>query len=226
MTVAERVRSTAKSEQTRQRIVTAALELFQSAGYDGATMRDIAKQAGVATGAAYYYFDSKDALVLEFYRLVQDATFDAVTTEILEKKDLRARVEVILRAKFKDFEPHRRWIPALVRNSMDPEHPISPFSNETREVREKAIRHFEIALAGAEVKVPKDLKPHLPRLLWMYQMGLILFWIFDRSEGQKKTMLLLEKSLAAVTGLIKLASLPLTGPLRRNVVQLIEAIGD
>jgi hypothetical protein len=39
-------------------------------------------------------------------------------------------------------------------------------------------------------------------------------------------MLLLEKSLAAVTGLIKLASLPLTGPLRRNVVQLIEAIGD
>ena len=224
MTVAERIRSTAKSEQTRQRIVSAALELFQSQGFDGATMRHIARHAGVATGAAYYYFDSKDSLVLEFYRQVQDATFDAVTTEILGQKDLRARVTVILRAKFKDFEPHRRWIPALVRNSMDPEHPISPFSKETREIREKAIRHFEIALAGASVKVPKDLKPHLPRLLWMYQMGLILFWIFDRSEGQKKTILLLEKSLAAVTGLIQLASLPLTGSLRRNVVQLIEAI--
>lgn len=222
--MAKRVRSTAKSEDTRRRIVSAALELFQSEGFDGATMRDIARQAQVATGAAYYYFPSKDALVLEFYRQVQDASFDAVTAEILAKKDLRARVEVIIRTKFEDFKPHRRWIPALVRNSMDPEHPISPFSSETQELREKAIRHFEIALQDSGVNVPRDLAPHLPRLLWMYQMALILFWVFDRSEGQKKSLLLVEKSLSAVIGLVRLASLPLTGPLRRNVVQLIEAI--
>jgi AcrR family transcriptional regulator len=30
-------------------------------------MREIATSAGVATGAAYYYFDSKDAIVLAFY---------------------------------------------------------------------------------------------------------------------------------------------------------------
>ena len=31
-------------------------------------MRDIAKEAGVAIGAAYYYYPSKDAIVMDFYR--------------------------------------------------------------------------------------------------------------------------------------------------------------
>ena len=33
---------------------------------------------------------------------------------------------------------------------------------------------------------------HMPKILWLYQMGLILFWIYDRSEGQARTMRLLE----------------------------------
>lgn len=224
MKPADRVRSTIKSEQTRQRILQAALGLFQSQGFDGATMRDISRKASVATGAAYYYFPSKDALVLEFYRQMQDSTFDQVTAAILSTRDLKRRIEAILLAKFSEFQAHRRWFPALVRGAMDPEHPTSPFSRETRAIREKAIRHFEIALADANVKIPPDLAPFLPRLLWLYQMGLILFWTFDRSHGQRRTLLLLEKSLTAVIGLIKLSALPLTGPLRRNVIQLIEAV--
>jgi len=56
-----------KSEETRERILEAALKLFHDRGFDATTMRDIAARAGMATGAAYYYFDSKDAIVLSFY---------------------------------------------------------------------------------------------------------------------------------------------------------------
>ena len=35
-------------------------------------MREIAAAAGVAVGAAYYYFDSKDALVMAFYEQAQE----------------------------------------------------------------------------------------------------------------------------------------------------------
>src|ERR1700683_5836139 len=62
------VKATPKSEETRQRILDAALKLFQDRGFESATMRDIAEEAGVATGAAYYYFPSKDAIVMDFYR--------------------------------------------------------------------------------------------------------------------------------------------------------------
>ena len=57
-----------KAEVTERRILDAALEMFRAKGFEEATMRDIASAAGVATGAAYYYYPSKDAIVLAFYQ--------------------------------------------------------------------------------------------------------------------------------------------------------------
>lgn len=55
-------------------------------------------------------------------------------------------------------------------------------------------------------------------------MGVILFWIYDRSEGQRKTQALLDKSLNIIVRLIKISSLPLMRPLRRVVVDLVETV--
>ncbi|MGD0631047.1 MAG: helix-turn-helix domain-containing protein, partial [Terracidiphilus sp.] len=63
--------STLKSEATRARIFEAALRVFRERGFHAATMREIAAAAGVALGAAYYYFDSKNAIVMAFYTQAQ-----------------------------------------------------------------------------------------------------------------------------------------------------------
>src|SRR6202044_2561994 len=60
-----------KSEETRTRILEAALGVFRERGFERATMRDVAAAAGVAVGAAYYYFESKDAIVMAFYERSQ-----------------------------------------------------------------------------------------------------------------------------------------------------------
>src|SRR6185369_8080403 len=57
----------ARGEQTRQLILETALRLFRERGYAETTMRAIAKEAGVAVGNAYYYFDSKEHLIQGFY---------------------------------------------------------------------------------------------------------------------------------------------------------------
>jgi AcrR family transcriptional regulator len=59
------------SERTEEAILQIALELFRSRGFDVTTMRDIARAAKVATGAAYYYFPSKEAIVSAYYDQVQ-----------------------------------------------------------------------------------------------------------------------------------------------------------
>jgi AcrR family transcriptional regulator len=56
-----------KGERTRAVIVEAALRLFREHGYEATTMRAIAKEAGVATGNAYYYYGSKEEMLQEFY---------------------------------------------------------------------------------------------------------------------------------------------------------------
>ncbi|HZS36969.1 MAG TPA: TetR family transcriptional regulator, partial [Polyangia bacterium] len=41
-----------KSEETRRRVVDAALTLFRKRGFDATTMRDVAAAAGLSLGAA------------------------------------------------------------------------------------------------------------------------------------------------------------------------------
>ncbi len=54
--------------QRRQEIINIAENLFIVKGYDGVTMEEVAKQAGIAIGTLYLYFKNKDSL---FYAVVQ-----------------------------------------------------------------------------------------------------------------------------------------------------------
>ena len=213
-----------KSEETRGRILTAAMDLFRTRGFEETTMREIAQEAGVALGSAYYYFESKEALVMAFYRQAADDTHQLIVQALSEKKDLPGRIRAVVDVKFRYFAPNRKFLGALFGHAADPEHPLSPFSEETRETRETDIGHFDAALRESGVKIPKELKPHLPRLLWMYQMGLILFWIYDRSPSQKRTGQLIDKSLPLVVNLIKIARFPLLRPIRKMIVDLLDAV--
>jgi hypothetical protein len=58
----------------------------------------------------------------------------------------------------------------------------------------------------------------------MYQMGVILFWIYDGSAGQKRTHALIGKSVVMVTRLIRLSGFPLLRPARKAVVELVETL--
>jgi AcrR family transcriptional regulator len=209
-----------KSEETRARILEAALVLFRERGFEQTTMREIAARAGMAVGAAYYYFESKEALVMEFYLNAQQSIEPTILEGLRRRKSLEARLRVLIEAKLEHFAPNRRLLGALSVHT-DPEHPLSPFSEATKEIREKDIGFFAQAMDAPGVRVPEDLRPHLPRLLWMYQMGLILFWTYDSSAGQAKTERLVTKTLRIVTSLIKFSNFPLMSPIRGVVTDLL-----
>ncbi|PTS95622.1 TetR family transcriptional regulator, partial [Pedobacter sp. HMWF019] len=51
----------------RDAILNSTLELVKSHGFHGAPMSQIAKNANVAAGTIYHYFDSKETLIIELY---------------------------------------------------------------------------------------------------------------------------------------------------------------
>jgi AcrR family transcriptional regulator len=212
-----------KSEETRARILNAALETFQERGFERATMRDIAGTAGVATGAAYYYFDSKDALVLAFYERAQREMRAELEEKLAKAKTLEERLKVIIGEKLEYFAPNRKLLGALSQHT-DPEHPLSPFSQETAGIREEDIAFFEAAVRESAVKLPKDVAPYLPRLLWLYQMGLVLFWVYDRSPEQRRTWTLFDKTLKMILLTLKIASVPLLRPLHKMAAELLRVV--
>jgi AcrR family transcriptional regulator len=212
-----------KSEETRTRILEAALAVFRERGFERSTMREIASAAGMAVGAAYYYFESKDSIVMAFYERSQSEMSAQIEAALDKSRTLEARLRAIISTKFECFAPNRTLLGALSAHA-DPEHPLSPFSKETAAIREKDIGFFARAVADSGVKLPANIKPYLPRLLWMYQMGLILFWVYDHSKEQRRTMILYDKTLKMLLVTMKLAGIPLLRPLHRLAVELLEVV--
>lgn len=212
-----------KSEATRERILDAALRVFRERGFHAATMREIAAEAGMAVGAAYYYFDSKDALVMAFYERSHRQMAPKLDRILTSSKTFESRLRGIIGLKFEHFAPNRDLLSALSAH-IDPGHPLSPFSMPTAKIRENEVAYFARAVTDSGIQLPSSIQPYLPRLLWLYQMGLILFWVYDRSPRQAHTTLLFDKTLRMMMTAIKLIKLPLLRPLYRPAEELLKNI--
>lgn len=210
-----------KSEETRMRVLQAALSLFRKRGFDAVTMRDIAQEAGVATGAAYYYFPSKDAIVLDFYRRSCEDMQPELEEALRGANGLEERLSRLIRVKLTYFAPNRGVLRALLKNGADPKHPLSPFSADTKEIRDIDLAWFRTILKDCGIRIPKDLAPHLPGVLWFFQMGVIFFWVIDESRGQARSERLLDLATKSVIALIRLSGLPLMRPVRKAALELI-----
>jgi len=57
-----------QADEKRDRLLAAALELFETRGFDGVAVPEIAAKAGVAVGTVYRHFETKEALVNALYQ--------------------------------------------------------------------------------------------------------------------------------------------------------------
>ncbi|MEH0427905.1 TetR family transcriptional regulator [Streptomyces stelliscabiei] len=213
-------KGSAKSEQTRALILETALRLFQERGYDKTTMRAIAKEAGVSVGNAYYYFAGKEHLIQGFYDRIGAEHLVAVRPVLERERDLEARIAGVLKAWLDVAEPYHEFAAQFFKNAADPQSPLSPFSPESEGPREESIAIHREVLAGSKAKVPDELREILPELMWLSLMGLVLYWVFDRSEGRARSYRLAERGARLTTRGVSLARFRALRPLVREVHEL------
>ncbi|WP_098009455.1 TetR/AcrR family transcriptional regulator [Streptomyces sp. sk226] len=211
----------AKSEQTRTLILETALRLFAERGYDRTTMRAIAQEAGVSVGNAYYYFASKEHLVQGFYDRIAGEHAEAVRPVLEGDRDLAVRIRGVLLGWLDVAEPYHRFASQFFKNAADPDSPLSPFSGDSSAARDAAISIHERCLAGADVKSDPQLAPLLPQLMWLMQMGLVLYWVYDRSEGAERSRRLVERTAPIAARAIALSRFRVLRPLVRQVRGLL-----
>lgn len=218
--------SETKGERTRAHILATALRLFRDNGYEATSMRAIALAAGVSTGNAYHYFESKEHLVQAFYDQTHAEHLAACEPLLARETDLAARLRVVLRTKVETAEPYHHLSGLLFKTAADPKSPLNPFSAESRKVRGEATALMRRVIEGSRTKPPEDLAAELPELLWLYEMSVILFWIHDESEGRARTLRLIERTSAMVARLVQLGGNPLFGWARRDVLALVSELRD
>lgn len=75
----------------RDEIVRAALELIAEHGFHGAPMAMIAEKAGVGAGTIYRYFESKEVLIGELYRELEEKMYPCLVVGYDSQHTIRGR---------------------------------------------------------------------------------------------------------------------------------------
>lgn len=214
-------------ERTKELIFEKALELFREQGFEVTTMRDIARAAKVATGAAYYYFPSKEAIVSAYYDEVQRLHAVKVRAELGGKEEVGERLACVLHSKLEILKQDRKFLGALFRYSGEPGHPLSVFGKGTEAQRKQSMEIFGEALRGAEIS--EELMTLLPWGIWLMHLGMILYFIHDESEGQTKTHRLVDRFAEMMAGLVGLTSSavmrPLVKPFQAKLLSMLREAG-
>jgi AcrR family transcriptional regulator len=216
------VQTVPKSEETRSLIVTTAMRLFTENGYDRTTMRAIATEAGVSVGNAYYYFSSKEQLIQGFYDEIARLHLGAARDLLADEPRFAERLKAVLLCWLELAEPYHRFGTQFFVNAADPESPLSPFSEESSAARDASIELMREVVDGSDVKLDPELRAQLPELLWLFQMGVVLFWVHDRSAGEKRSRMLVERSVPLLARLAALSRLRVFRPVSREIVDLIQ----
>ncbi len=211
---------TRKGVQTRAQILDAALTLFRDRGFEATTMRAIADSAGVAMGNAYYYFRSKEYLVQELYRRTHEEHQAAFAPLLAGEGNFKRRLLIVMRAKVDTLMPYHRFAGVLFKTAADPASPLNPFSGASDALRRDAVAVFAEVVAGSRLRMAKELRQELPRLLWLYHMGVILYWIHDSSPGCRATYRLVGGSVDLIDRLISLSRLPIARGLVLSALRL------
>ncbi|HZG29468.1 MAG TPA: TetR/AcrR family transcriptional regulator [Ensifer sp.] len=72
----------------RDQILDGAKKVFAAKGFDGASMNDITKAAGVSKGTIYVYFNNKEELFAGLIQRERERIFDAVGSILVDTKPL------------------------------------------------------------------------------------------------------------------------------------------
>ena len=102
--------------------------------------------------------------------------------------------------------------------------PLNPFGGAAKPLRDEVVELYSQVVRGSDARIPADIAEMLPLMLWLYQMGILYFWIFDRTPGRLRTLEVIDETTDLIVRLIGLANLPVLRGSRRRILGLINEI--
>lgn len=182
---------TTRGHQTRERIITAACELFESKGYHATTMRDIAEAADCSLGLTYRYFNHKEDLVRVLYGRLIGQTVAYIHT--LPMDTMADRFRQTLDYSLTNFQPYRPALGAFFGAAMQPEGDIHLRNDEMDAIRQDTVGAFRILVNESRDRPGKDdVADSVAMLMYSVHFLVIFFWLLDRTPAHGATTYFVE----------------------------------
>ena len=188
-----------QQDATRRQIVASAVDLMTRQGFDGTTMKDIARAAGIGDATIYKYFPTKDRIVLGYLdEAVRSALADTLATPGLADYGLQEKLQRLTDAVLERLLPDREFVAGvrtLARRS-----PLSMLAEPlaARQALREAVTGFiETAESQGEIE-PCDFKCVASGLYGDYLAGVVAYWLADESDEFADTTQLVDLSLGVL----------------------------
>jgi AcrR family transcriptional regulator len=200
--------SKAQQDETRLRIVRATVALITREGYDGVTMKDIAKAAGIGDATIYKYFPTKERLIVGYLDQVAAQAIQAARSSIaFDDYDLHAKLQRLTDAVLETLAPDRAFV--AIARAMLGRAPFLLLGDQLQAkqwLKQEVIGYLDHAVATGEIP-PSDFTRGLSGLYVDFCLGVIAYWMQDSSPDAAETTRVVDQALGLLVALLK-AGLP------------------
>ncbi len=211
-----------KSEVTKSYIYDGAIALFAKNGYEKTTIRGLAKELNLSLGNLYYYFKSKDDILIHYFKTLHDETTLAVAEILSSNESFKVKVRAVIEENLNLLKKSEGITKDLINTTSNLSHPLSPFGKELQNCQEGAIAMFKTALK--EHSKSDDYLNAVAFMYWFYYLGVCLCWANDSSPNSKNTKKLIDLTYPLTLKLISITKLGVGKKLIINISNLLKSI--
>jgi len=158
------------AELTRRKLLRAAMECFAESGFQAASIREIARRAGLTMGAVYHHFSGKKGLLMKLNRFRQEKSNRLLSEALASEEDFFEGLREALERQF-----HFLAVDPLLRGITREYMSMALVDADFKAMHSQADREFE------EIVVPeiKRQYPHMKKR----RRDLLVQMLFVSFEG-------------------------------------------
>ena len=192
---------TTKAQQAKNHrlIIQTAVDLMTQHGFEGTTMKQIARAADIGDATIYKYFPTKEKLVTAYFeQAIADALAQANKTPGQADFSLHERIQLLIDSLLEILLADREFV-GLARGLIE-RAPMLLLGEQLpgkTVLKQAFIQMLEQAEATREI-VPCGFKPSLAGLLADYVYGVMAYWLRDESEQFANTTQMVDLSLGVL----------------------------
>ena len=179
-------------QDTRQRILATAAELFRDKGFEESTTREIAQATGLASGTMFNYFPSKETMAMTMVTEALRQGLADFRQRRTGQEELTEELFLFIASGLRRLQPLRPFLGPVLERSLSPfpRKTTCPEGETARQEHLAAIQ--EIIGRHGFTEAPDQVAM---TVYWSLYLGMLACWTNDASPNQEESRATIDYSL-------------------------------
>lgn len=188
----------------RKKIIAAAVDLVIQKDLKTATMREVARNAGLGDATIYNYFPTKESIVYGYYEDKIDQVLDKLKAIAdFHEYSFHEQLQTLFETTLELFLSDREFLQKTFKRTF---FALSQHYSRIRPIKDKFMLMIDDIFTNAvdAGEIPDQVFREMTmQMFWEYYIGIVIYWLKDDSGQFESTTILIDKSIDLACSAIK-----------------------